>query len=367
MNLTEIQYVLALQDAKGIGSVNAKKLINNYGSAENLFIAFTHQQSIPELNLQLSKSLFSKKSLLKAEKELEKAQAKNLNILYYLESDYPKQLRDCIDAPLVLFQDGNKNLNNYDRVISVVGTRNITSYGVAFCQELMSQLKDSGCLVVSGYAFGVDICAHTQALKNNLATVGVLAHGYGTIYPKEHKKYYNQVKESAGFLSEFPYDEPPYRENFLKRNRIVAGMSQATVIVESAAKGGSLVTADIANSYHKDVFAVPGKTTDVYSKGCNNLIKQHKAALITSGEDLITQLGWHKKQKPQKTIQPQLFVNLQGEEEQVYNVLQDNAVHMDELARLTGVPIYKVSNTVFQLEMKGLIQVMPGKLIKKSN
>lgn len=366
MNVTELQYALALQDAKGIGAVNAKKLIHNYGSAINLFETHQQKKLLPELNPIKSKALFSKESLLKAEKEIEKSNAKNLKFLYFLDDNYPKHLLNCTDAPLILFQDGNKKLNDFDRIISVVGTRNITSYGRGFCEDLMKSLKGFNALVVSGYAFGVDICAHTEALKNDLPTLAVLAHGYGTLYPKEHKKFYSQVKESGGFLSEFSFDEPPYRENFLKRNRIVAGMSQATLIVESAAKGGSLVTADIANSYNKDVYAVPGKTTDVYSKGCNNLIKNHKAALITSGEDLITQLGWEKNQQHKKVIQPQLFVDLQGEEKTVFDLLEESSIYMDELARTSGIPIYKVSNIVFQLEMKGLIQVLPGKLIKKT-
>lgn len=365
MDTTELQYALALQDAKGIGAVNAKKLIHNYGTAKNLFETHQKNKLLPGVTPIKSKGLFSKESLIKAEKEIERANAKNLSFLYFLNSNYPKHLLNCADAPLILFQDGDTKLNDFDRIISVVGTRNITSYGRSFCEDLMKSLKDLNVLVVSGYAFGVDICAHTEALKNNLPTLAVLAHGYGTLYPKEHKKFYNQVKESAGFLSEFPFDEPPYRENFLKRNRIVAGMSQATVIVESAAKGGSLVTADIANSYNKDVFAVPGKTTDTYSKGCNNLIKNHKAALITSGDDLIKQLGWEKNKQQKKIVQPQLFIDLQGEEKTVFDLLEANSIYIDELARTSGIPIYKVSNIVFQLEMKGLIQVLPGKLIKR--
>lgn len=366
MNLTELQYALALQDAKGIGFVNAQKLIKSYGNATQLFDNHQQEKYLPEIGPEKSKKLFNKEALLKAEKEIEKAVSKHLNFLYFLDKNYPKNLINCPDAPLLLYQDGDSKLNNQQRIISIVGTRNITNYGRNFCEELMESLKPYNPLIVSGYAFGVDICAHTEALKNDLSTLGVLAHGYGTLYPKEHKKYYGKVRESGGFLSEFPFDEPPYRENFLKRNRIVAGISQATIIIESAAKGGSLVTADIANSYNRDVFAVPGKTTDVYSRGCNNLIKHHKAAMITSGEDLIEQLGWVKKQGKIKTIQPQLFVDLHGEEKQLFDLLELNSIHMDELARNSGIPIYKVSNLIFQLEMKGLIQVLPGKLIKRA-
>lgn len=360
MDMEELQYALALQAAKGIGSVRAKKLIVEHGSAVNLFKAY-------QKNKDTYRSLFSKEALVKAEKELEKSISKKLECLYFQDEKYPKYLLNCVDAPLILFKDGGKTINNYSKVISIVGTRNITTYGRDFCKELITSLKEYNPLIVSGYAFGIDICAHLEALKNDVATLAVLAHGYGTVYPKEHKQFYNEVKESGGFLSEFTFDEPPYRNNFLKRNRIVAGMSQATIIVESAQKGGSLVTADIANSYDKDVFAVPGRATDIYSKGCNDLIKNHKAALITSGEDLIRQLNWSTKEESSvKTIQPQLFVDVEGDEKIVYDLLEHSPLYVDAISRTSKIPIYKISNVIFQLEMKGLIQVLPGKLIKRT-
>lgn len=366
MNLTEFQYALALQDTKGIGTITAKKMIQRYGSATKLYLAHQKNDLKKDINPQLFKTLFHKTSLIKAEKELDKLHSKNLNFLYFFNSNYPKHLLNCADSPLLLFHDGAHKLEEYQNTVSIVGTRNISSYGRGFCSELIDTLKNYKPLIVSGYAFGVDICAHLEALKNNIPTLAVLAHGYGTIYPKEHKKFYNEVRESGGFLSEFNYNEPPYRENFLKRNRIVAGISQATIVIESAAKGGALVTADIANSYNKDVYAVPGRANDIYSKGCNNLIKNHKAALITSGEDLIEQLGWQTKQKTTpKTIQPQLFIELKEDEKRVYDLLENEAIYIDEIARTSNIPIYKISNIIFQLEMKALIQVLPGKLIKR--
>ncbi|MGY5355457.1 DNA-processing protein DprA [Wenyingzhuangia sp. IMCC45467] len=366
MNFNELMYALALQQTKGVGAVTAKKLIAIYGSAVALFKAHQQNKIEKEVSAKLFYQLFSKSSLINAEKELNRAISKGLKCLYYQEKNYPKYLLHCADAPLVLFHDGESDFNAYQKIISIVGTRNMSSYGRGFCEELIISLKEYKPLIVSGFAFGVDICAHLEALKNNLSTTAVLAHGYGTVYPNEHKKFYKQVKESGGFLSEFTYDEQPLRENFLKRNRIVAGISQATIVVESAFKGGSLVTADIANSYNKDVFALPGRTTDVYSKGCNELIKNHKAALITSGDDLIEQLGWKKATiKEPKIVQPQLFVELEEGEKELYDLLAINAIHADELARTSGIPIYKVSNYIFQLEMKGLIQVLPGKLIKR--
>lgn len=364
MKLDELIYALALQDTKGIGCVTAKKLINSYGSAFELFLAHQNKVMKNDVNPKVFSQLFSESSLIKAKNEIEKSLKRGLEIIYFKDNTYPKYLLNCADAPLILFKDGGDKINNYSKIISIVGTRNMSSYGRDFCKELILSLKDYEPLIVSGFAFGVDICAHLEALKNNIPTLAVMAHGYGTVYPKEHKRFYGELRESGGFLSEFTFDEPPLRNNFLKRNRIVAGMSQATIIVESAQKGGSLVTADIANSYNKDVFAVPGRVNDVYSKGCNALIKEHKAALITSGEDLIKQLGWQEK-KETIAIQPQLFVDLGGDEKTVYDLLENKSVYMDELSRQSNIPIYKIANTLFQLEMKGLIIMLPGKLVKR--
>ncbi len=366
MNEKEIQYALSLQFVKGVGNVTAKALITAYGSAIALFENHQKGKIKSSINSAIFNKIFTSEALKKAEMELKKAAARGIECLYFQDTVYPKHLLNCADAPVVLFKDGGSDMNQHQKIISVVGTRNMTAYGRAFCHDLIDSLKEYQPLIVSGFAFGVDICAHNLALKNDVSTLAVLAHGYGTLYPKEHKKYYGDVKKSGGFLSEFVYDEPPYKENFLKRNRIVAGMSQATIVVESAQKGGALVTADLANSYHKDVFAVPGKTTDVYSKGCNALIQQHKAALITSGEDVVQQLGWEKtKNAPTKSIQPQLFVELVGDEQLVYSILEETPLYADEISRKLSIPIYKVSNAIFQLELKGLIQVQPGKLIQR--
>jgi len=366
INRQEILYALALQFTKGVGSVTAKKIIQIYGSATQVYHSHQKNEILAGINAKLFTQLFKKESLIKADQELSRAEKNNLNLIYYKDLNYPKHLLNCVDAPIVLFKDGVIEVNKFNRIISVVGTRNMTNYGQDFCKKLIADLKVYDPLIVSGFAFGVDICAHTEALKNNLSTIAVLAHGFGTLYPKEHKKYYESVKNTGGFLSEFAFNDAPYKENFLKRNRIVAGMSQATIVVESAAHGGSLVTASLANNYYKDVFALPGRATDVYSKGCNALIKNHMASLITNADDLVKQLGWEeKKEVKREVIQPQLFVDLQGDEKLVYDFLADKAKHMDEISRDCSIPIYKIANIVFQLEMKGLIKVLPGKLIKR--
>jgi DNA processing protein len=231
--------------------------------------------------------------------------------------------------------------------------------------ENLEEIKGTAAIIVSGYAYGVDICAHKVAIKNNLQTIAVLAHGFEQIYPKVHKKYINQVNENGGFLTEFWSEEQPLRENFLKRNRIVAGISKATIIIESAEKGGSLVTADIANSYNRDVFAVPGRANDIYSKGCNNLIKNNRATLLTSSEDIVKMLNWDIQKTPKKVIQKQLFIDLNENEQKIYDLLSDKGQQLlDVISLECNIPIYQLSSILLQMEMKGITKPLPGKLFE---
>jgi len=245
-----------------------------------------------------------------------------------------------------------------------VGTRNISSYGRTFCNQLIEELAAYNPIIVSGFAYGVDICAHKAAIEKSLQTIAVLAHGFEEIYPKIHKKYVHQVNENGGFLTEFWSDEKPLRENFLKRNRIVAGISKATIIIESAAKGGSLVTADIANSYNKDVFAVPGRITDVYSKGCNNLIKNNTAHLLSSASDIVRMLNWDLQEKP-KIIQKELFVMLGEDEQKIFDFLYEKGAHViDVIALECNIPTYQLSSILLQMELKGVLKPLPGKMFE---
>ena len=240
----------------------------------------------------------------------------------------------------------------------------MSSYGRDFCNKLIEDLAQYNPLIVSGFAYGVDICAHKAAIKNNLQTVAVLAHGLEQIYPKVHKKYINQVNENGGFLSEFWHDDVPLRENFLKRNRIVAGISKATIIIESAVKGGSLVTADIANSYDKDVFAVPGRTSDIYSKGCNNLIKNNRAFLLNSADEIVKMLNWDLSEKP-KIIQQQLFLELNENEQKIYDLLHEKGKQLlDVISLECNIPIYQLSAVLLQMELKGVSKPLPGKMFE---
>ncbi len=359
--------VLRLQKTKAVGDISAKKLIVATGDVRQIFKEKPATLlKINGIGTHVVNQLFDNQHKNLAEKEFDYIEQNNIATSYFLDDDYPKNLQQCIDAPILFFKDGNINLQN-ERIISIVGTRNMTSYGRDFCKELIKNLTTYNPIIVSGFAYGVDICAHKEAVKNKLQTIAVLAHGFEQIYPKSHKKYINQVNENGGFITEFWHDEDPLREHFLQRNRIVAGISQATIIIESAEKGGSLVTADIANSYDRDVFAVPGRTTDLYSKGCNRLIKDNKAALFTSAEDVAKMLNWDldSKQKKSKPIQKQLFVELSNTEQKVYDYLLKNGKQpLDVIAIECAIPIYKLAPLLLQLEMKGVVQPLPGKLFE---
>lgn len=364
MKEEELLYALALHRVKGIGDTIAKKLIEICGSPKRVFEERTTiLGSIRGIGRVLLNNLSDVNYLREAEKELKRIQDNNIVPLYFLNSNYPKHLKTCIDSPFLFFQDGNFNFDK-NHVISVVGTRNMTSYGRAFCSELICGLKDYDPIIVSGFAYGVDICAHRAAIKNNLQTIGVFAHGFGQVYPKVHKKYMSDVYNNGGFLSEFWYEDAPLKENFLKRNRIVAGVSEATIIIESASRGGALATATMANSYSRDVFALPGRSSDIYSKGCNNLIKNNKAALITSAEDVIEMLGW-KNQQRTKVIQPKLFVDLTEKEKEILACLKiKDRELLDVIALDCSILVHKTASLLFTLEMKGLVRPLPGNLFE---
>ena len=361
----ELVALLTLQKAKGVGDIIAKKLIAHCGSAENVF---AEKKSVLEkingIGSITIKNLFDKENRIVAEREFDFIQKKKITSVSFQDENYPFRLKQCIDAPILLFQDGNINLEN-PRIISIVGTRKMTLYGRDFINQFIEELTPYNPIIVSGFAYGVDIAAQKAAIKNKLQTIGVLAHGLETIYPKTHKKYIHQVNENGGFYTEFWHDEEPLREHFLKRNRIVAGISEATIIVESAEKGGSLVTAEIANSYSREVFAVPGKTTDILSKGCNNLIKRNKAGILTNANDLIEMLNWDIDKEKYKSVQKQLFVDLDTEEQQVYDyLLNTGKMYMDSIALDNNIPVYRLATILFNMEMKGVVRPLQGKLFE---
>jgi DNA processing protein len=365
MNTTDLFYTLALLRVEGVGDIVAKKLINHCGSAQNVFQEKKSKlETIEGIGQILIKNLKNKTVFELAEKELQFIEQEQISTCYYQEEDYPNRLKHCIDGPVLLFSTGTINYEN-KKILSVVGTRQITSYGTDFCKQLIEDLAPLDPIIVSGFAYGVDIVAHQAAMDNNLQTIGVLAHGMNQIYPQSHKKYVSKMEKNGGFLTEFWSTSNPDKENFVRRNRIVAGMSEATIVIESANRGGSLITATLASDYNRDVFALPGRNTDKYSVGCNNLIKTQRAHLLTSAADILYILDWKTNEAITKPIQKQLFIELDSEEQKVFEFLQKNAKNqMDNIALECDFPVFRISSILLNLELKGVVRPLPGKFFE---
>ena len=353
--------VLALLKVEGVGDIVAKKLLTHYQEPALIFKTKASQlTAIGGIGTVLLQKLKDKTIFQKAEAELHFIEKNNIAVSYFQEENYPDRLKHCVDGPVLLFTSGNIQLRNR-RIISIVGTRQITSYGIDFCKNLISDLAPLNPIIVSGFAYGVDIVAHQAAIENQLQTIGVVAHGLNQIYPKTHKKYVAKMEENGGFMTEFWSSSSPERENFVRRNRIVAGISEATIVIESAEKGGSLITANMANEYNRDVFAVPGRASDKYSFGCNTLIKTQKAQLLTNAADLIYNLNWDLE-TTSKSVQKQLFVTLDNDEQKVYDFLLKNGKEtLDDIALECDFPIFKISGILLNMELKGVIRPLPGK------
>ncbi|SEA18759.1 DNA processing protein [Flavobacterium gillisiae] len=364
MTEQDLFYLLALQRVEGVGDIMAKKLLTHCGSAEAVFkTKSTQLGAIDGVGSMLLRNLKNQAVFDKANAEMEFIRSNEINVTHFQDEKYPERLKHCIDGPLLLFTSGNINLKNR-KIISIVGTRQITSYGAEFCRKLIEDLAPLDPVIVSGFAYGVDIVVHQLAMEHNLQTIGVVAHGLNQIYPKTHKKYVAKVEQNGGFMTEFWSSSNPDKENFVRRNRIVAGMSEATIVIESADRGGSLITANMANDYNRDVFAVPGRVTDKYSQGCNNLIKTQKANVLTSAADLVYILNWDI-QKESKPVQKQLFVTLEDDEQKVYDyLLKTGKEVMDIIALRCDFPIYRISGMLLNMELKGVVRPLPGKLFE---
>ncbi|SDB62355.1 DNA processing protein [Flavobacteriaceae bacterium MAR_2010_188] len=365
MTDSQLLHLLALQHIPKIGDITAKKLISHCGSAEAVLNEKKHNLlKIEGIGSSMLKEINSKIYLESAENELRFIRKNDIEVKYFMDKDYPEQLSHCIDSPILLFCSGNINLENR-RAISIVGTRNITNHGIAFCERLVEELKPFDPIIISGFAYGTDITAQKAAVNHGLQTIGCLAHGLNQIYPKVHKKYVTEIEKNGGFITDFWSSDNFDRNNFLKRNRIIAGLSEATIVIESAEKGGSLVTADIANSYNRDVFAVPGRTTDSQSVGCNDLIKQQKAHLLSTPLDIAYMLDWKLDKDQKKSVQKKLFVELDEEEKLIYSFLNSNGKEqLDLIALKCEMPIYKVAGVLLNMELKGVIRPLPGKLFE---
>jgi DNA processing protein len=366
MSETSLKHKIALGIIPRIGDINARKLVSHLGSVEAVFHEpYRNLVRIPGIGSGLAKYISDRSYLDIAEKEAEYITKHNIKSFFYLDEDYPFRLRQCDDSPVIFFLKGACDLNAA-RILSVVGTRNSTSRGKDLCEKIIGGLAAGHpeLVIVSGLAYGIDIISHKAALASNLQTIGVLGHGLKTIYPATHRQVADSMLKKGGLLTDFLSDSLPERNNFLKRNRIIAGLSDATLVIESGIKGGALITADIANSYNRDVFAVPGRPDDQWSAGCNSLIKTNKAALAENYNDIEDMLGW----KPEKERQPEqktLFSDLDDTEKIIYEKLkQEGELTIDNLCRSLDKPVYKLSAILLQMEFKGIIKCYPGNLYR---
>lgn len=363
MSEEDLPYLLVLKKVPGIGDIRARELLHKYGNPQEVYKALLSNDLTFSLSIKNKITpLVLHKWLDKAHFEIEVMQKEKIKYLYIGDNNYPNRLKHCEDAPIVLFYKGNISWNA-PRSISIVGTRTATSYGLHFCRELISDLQVLDVQIVSGLAFGIDIQAHLAALDQGLETVACLAHGLHTTSPASHAKYAEEIQKNGGFVSEFPTDAIMDKKNFVRRNRIIAGLSQATVVVESPIRGGSLLTAGMANSYNREVFALPGRIDNNNSVGCNTLIKTNQARLIQSAADLVYILNWDlDKVSLPKDTQIQLFVDLDPEEEELCNLLKDRRKEsLDILAIEAAMSPQKVASLLLGLELKGVIRALPGK------
>lgn len=356
---------MAFASIRGMGIELAQRILDVIPTEREFF-------AMPERELKAltgSRSKVYERSyrdemLRKAEKELAFVEQKHIKVLYYTDEDFPKRLANASDAPILLYVIGDCDLNA-KHIVSVVGTRRCTHYGSRFCDSLMSDLSamlKGDLVIVSGLAYGTDINAHRAALKYDIPTIGVQACGLNKIYPSEHRNdAAHMVQRGGAIVSDYTSQDEIHRGNFLARNRIIAALSDCTVVVESAEKGGSLVTANIAASYSRDVFALPGRVTDEFSKGCNRLIMNNQAAAITCAEDLLKAMRWESKQVPVNGKELELFPQLTAEQQAIADMLRKHGdMHINDIAGLAALPIYRLMAILVELDTKGVITTLPG-------
>jgi DNA processing protein len=365
--MSELLHQLSLTLVPQIGCVHAKILIDYFGEASTIFKAKkTELGRIEGIGQVRAAAVKAFTDFARAEAEMAFIEKNEITPLFINEPGYPKRLLHCYDSPTMLYCKGTPDLNAA-KIVAIVGTRTCSDYGKQVTEQLVAGLAEQGIMILSGLAYGIDAAAHKAALKNELSTVGVLAHGLDILYPPQHKNLAKEmVQGNGGLLSEFMSGTEPDRHNFPTRNRVVAGMADATVVIETDVKGGSMITANLAHGYNRDVFAFPGRATDAKSAGCNRLIKNNKAALITEAADLIQMMRWEPvaDRKPAKR-QRELFIELTEEERKIVAALQtEEAMHIDAVYMHTGLSSSAVAGAMLSLELQNLVQVLPGKLYK---
>lgn len=363
--INQLKYQIALSLIPSVGPSLARQLLTVFGSIEPIFTSRKQTlMKVPGIGEITAKKIVESDVLERAAEEVEFIQKNRIQYASIWDEHYPARLKRCVDAPLLLFWKGNISFNA-GKVVAIVGTRNATNYGRDFCDSLVLEMAQrGGYTVISGLAYGIDIAAHKASLKHGVPTIGVLGHGLDQVYPRLHKSVAERMLEHGGLVSDFISETKIDRQNFLQRNRIIAGLADATIIVESAEKGGALVTADIADSYNRDVFAVPGRHTDLFSRGCNWLIKSNKASMMETLDDLEYAMAWQQAVDKPTRIQKQLFVELTDQEQQVVDAMERQPLYIDQLCQRLEMPIGKVSSVLLALEFKGIVSSLPGKMYK---
>lgn len=360
---------LALVHTPGVGAVTIRQLISYCGGAANVYKSdFKKLIKIPGIGEKVVREILKKDKIAFAEKELEDCEKQGAHLHFYTDGDYPSRLKTLYDAPVVLYSQGNFSYN-MQRTLGIVGTRQISEYGKSVTESIIKELVPYKPLVVSGLAYGVDITAHRACLKNEIPTIGVMAGGLNAIYPAAHKKTSREMMESGGLVTENAMATKPEFMRFPARNRIIAGLSDVTIVVESAAKGGSLITAEFAQNYHREVFAVPGSLNSPHSEGCNQLIRDQKAIIFTSVKDMAASIGWHLNENADdrnltesSTSAPPSFEGFTLDEGQVLSLLKKNGpMQVDELSWQSGMHFNKLANLLLNLEFQGMVRSLPGK------
>ena len=356
---------IALGMLKGIGPMHARNLVAYCGGVDTLFTDRKLKNTlakVPGIGPKLMASITDKSVLPQAEKELAYVRKHNLRMLFYLDAEYPRRLKQAEDAPVLLYAKGNVDLDA-QHMVAIVGTRTPTEHGKHLCSELVAGLKECNATIVSGLAYGIDIVAHRSALKNDLPTIGCVAHGLDKLYPGDHANTAKDMLEDGALVSELPSGSPFAPGNFPARNRVIAGLSDCTIVVESGNKGGSLITADIAGSYDRDVFAFPGRPSDARSEGCNKLIQQNKAALVTNAKDILTLMEWLPKSKKKVPMQAALFADLMPDEQTLVDIIKAKGkVEIDELCAQSRMTQGKAAGLLLNLEFSGVVRSLPGKV-----
>lgn len=355
---------IALTLVPNIGPVQARLLVEKYGDAVDVFKARKKElTAIENIGPITAANLKSFNNFAAAESEIKFIEKYRIQPLFITDKNYPQRLLHCYDPPTLLYYKGNADLNA-SKIISIIGTRNSTDYGRQATDNLVKELAEQQVLIVSGLAFGIDAIAHKAALQSRLPTVGVLAHGLHTIYPHQHKTLAKEIVQHGGLLTEFTHVDKPDKHNFPRRNRIVAGMADATIVMETAVKGGSMITAELANNYNRDVFALPGRVNDAKSAGCNYLIQTNKAILFTGAKELQEAMGWKQKHMAKKQ-QRELFIELGDDEKLIVSILgEKEMVHIDEINLRSNISSSSVAAAILNLELQNVISSLPGKMYK---